>query len=391
MEDYDVFNEMQDIKEVVLIIEDDEKFIINNLLNSNIEVMPIRYSYDLSCFSSEYIELTKSLFTYYYTEENSYDNELLRLKKHFIHYQRKTNIAYIPNKPKYQNLIKMLNELDVICISNKEKLIDIINNKKLILIDSDGTLRKSDGTITDRTLKAIYKNRLIGNKVVICTARPRYHTIEVMKSAHASEIVISSNGSEVYDVKNKKVLFNSFVDKDEVYNLIELAYLNDLRLVLALEDYDYVTKILRNDNQKLLNRNSYKEELENKNIKQCMFIDSKLDLLNKVKEEILKNKKLRIVDEKNINDSYYEDWFCIGDVNSSKGSALLFLSDYLNIKQKNTIAIGNDKNDIPMFEVSGISVAVGNASDEIKNMVDHVTLSNDEDGVAIFLESLLDE
>ena len=60
-----------------------EHFIIN-LLNSNIEVMPIRYSYDLSCFSSEYIELTKSLFTYYYTEENSYDNELLRLKKHYI-------------------------------------------------------------------------------------------------------------------------------------------------------------------------------------------------------------------------------------------------------------------------------------------------------------------
>ena len=42
-----------------------------------------------------------------------------------------------------------------------------------------------------------------------------------------------------------------------------------------------------------------------------------------------------------------------------------------------------------MFEVAGLSVAVANASEDIKNKVDYITLSNDEDGVALFLESLL--
>ncbi len=51
--------------------------------------------------------------------------------------------------------------------------------------------------------------------------------------------------------------------------------------------------------------------------------------------------------------------------------------------------VGNDKNDISMFEEAGISVAVANASDDIKNKADYVTLSNDEDGVAIFLDKLI--
>lgn len=48
-----------------------------------------------------------------------------------------------------------------------------------------------------------------------------------------------------------------------------------------------------------------------------------------------------------------------------------------------------DKNDISMFEEAGISVAVANASDDIKNKADYVTLSNNEDGVAIFFEKLI--
>ena len=102
MEDYDVFNEMQNIKskKSIAIIEDDENFVIENLLDSTFEIMLIRLSYDLSCFSDNYIDKTKALFTFYYNEKNSYENELLRLKKHFIHYQRKPSIAYIPHNNK---------------------------------------------------------------------------------------------------------------------------------------------------------------------------------------------------------------------------------------------------------------------------------------------------
>ena len=390
MEDYDVFDEMQNIKDkrAIIIIEDDENFIIQNLLDSSFEIIPIRFNYDLSCFSNNYIDKTKKLFTYYYNENNSFENELLRLKKHFIHYQRKPIIAYIPSDSKYINLKNMLNEMEIKCISDKEQLINMLNIK-LIFIDSDGTLKKNDSTISGKVKKAIQENKKIGNKIIICTARPRYQTLEVMKEAGADSIIISSNGAEVYDSNDNKIIFNSFIDKDLVIKLVEYAYSKDVRIILAMDDYDYVTKEARNPNQRLLSNINYKEELGECNIKQCMFIDKKSEEIYKIKDLLSTDNRLHIVDEINENSSYEEKWFSIANSNCSKGNAIMALSKYLNIPIENTIAIGNDKNDVSMFEVAGLSVAVANASDDIKSKVDHVTLSNDEDGVATFLETLI--
>ena len=58
MEDYDVFNEMQNLndRQVIAIIEDDEEFVAQKLFSLNsVEVMPIRYNYDLSNFADDYI------------------------------------------------------------------------------------------------------------------------------------------------------------------------------------------------------------------------------------------------------------------------------------------------------------------------------------------------
>lgn len=390
MEDYDVFNEMQNIKDknTIIIIEDDEKIIIQNLLDSFFEIIPIRFNYDLSCFSNNYIDKTKKLFTYYYNEKNSYENELLRLKKHFIHYQRKPNIAYIPNDSKYIKLRNMLNEIGIKCISNKKQLINMLNTK-LIFIDSDDTLKKTDGTISNRVKKAIEENRKAGNKIIICTARPRYQALEVMKESGSDSIIVSSNGSEIYDINDNKIIFNFFVDNDSVIKMVKYAYSKDIRLILTMEDYDYVTKEIRNPNQKLLSKHNYAKELTECNVKQCMFIDQKSDEIYKIKDILSNDNKLHIVDEINENSSYEEKWFSVSNSNCSKGNALKIVSKYLNIPIENTIAIGNDKNDISMFEVAGLSVAVSNASDDIKSKVNHVTLSNDEDGVAVFLETLI--
>ena len=391
MEDYDVFNEMQNIndRQVITVIEDDEEFVAQKLFSLNsVEVMPIRYNYDLSNFNDDYIEKTKALFTYYYNENNSYENEMLKLKKHFIHYQRKPKYAYIPNTDKYKNLKKMLINLGVKCISDKKQLLFEVN-RKLILIDSDDTLKKSDGTISERSKKAIRDNRKAGNIIVICTARPRYQTLEVMRDSDANCIVVSSNGAEIYDSRKEQVLFNSFIDKNLVIKLVEDAFVNDIRLILTTENIEYVTKEVRNPKQVLLSNADYVNVLSECDIKQCMFIDEKKDKIYMEKEVISHFNELHIVDEISENSSYYEKWFSVSNVRCSKGNALKFLSDYLNIPIENTIAIGNDKNDISMFEVAGLSVAVDNASDDIKSKVDYITLSNDEDGVAVFLEEIL--
>lgn len=391
MEDYDVFSEMQNLKNkrCVLIIEDNEEFVISNFLSSEIEVIPIRFSYDLTSFSNQYIEITKQLFTFYYDEKNTYHNELLKMKKHFIHYQRFPFIAYVPSGEKYSNLISILSDLNIECVSDKQLFLNKIhNNRKLILIDSDGTLKRTDGSISSRTKKAILNNKIMGNIVVICTARPRYQTINIMKEADACEIIVSSNGAEIYDCNKNKVLKSIFINKEDVYKLVKCAYLKDVRLILAADDFDYVTKESRNSRQIILNKSEWMNQLKNVNVKQCMFIDKKTQILYEIKKEIENNKNIKIVDEISENDSYDEKWFCVGNSNSSKGSALQFLADYFSISMKNTIAIGNDKNDISMFRKSGYSISVLNASKEIRELTDEVTLSNDDDGVAIILEKI---
>ena len=103
---------------------------IQIVINSDNELIPIRFSYDLSCFSEPYIEKTKTLFTYYFNKDNTFNNELLRLKKHFVHFQRFPFIVYIPLEDKYCNLIKMMKELDIECVHDKNLFISKINNNK---------------------------------------------------------------------------------------------------------------------------------------------------------------------------------------------------------------------------------------------------------------------
>ena len=68
MEDYSP-EELQNIKDkIVMIVEDEET--LYDKISSYAEVIPLRFSYDLSSFSNEYIDKTKSLFTYYYTFYN---------------------------------------------------------------------------------------------------------------------------------------------------------------------------------------------------------------------------------------------------------------------------------------------------------------------------------
>lgn len=122
MEDYSP-EELQNIKDkIVMIVEDDET--LYDEISSYAEVIPLRFTYDLSSFSNEYIDKTKSLFSYYYTIDNFYNNEILRLKKHFKHFMRYPKYLYInKNNPNYELIKKVCNDLDIECITNKELFI----------------------------------------------------------------------------------------------------------------------------------------------------------------------------------------------------------------------------------------------------------------------------
>ena len=256
--------------------------------------------------------------------------------------------------------------------------------KYLIAIDSDGTIRHSDGTISTRTKKVIKELIKKDNIIVICTARPRYHTLEISKKAGIEEYLISSNGTEVF--YNNKVIYSAYLTKSKCKKIYEDAVKNDIRVMFVTDNTEYVTQFTRNDSQVLLDDTNV-DTLLSKKVKQIMIIGKNKEKIKAYKKVINDKYKLNIIDSS--NEEKEEIWFSIISNKASKGIALEKLAEYLNIPMKNTIAIGNDKNDASMLKKAGLSVAVGNATTSIKKEVDYVTLSNDEDGVAAFLETLL--
>ncbi len=258
--------------------------------------------------------------------------------------------------------------------------------KYLIVVDSDGTLKKSDGTISIRTQNIIKKLVSEGHYVVICTARPRYHTKKVSEEAMASKYLISSNGTEIYD-SNKDIIINTiYLSTYDCLSVYEYAKKEDIRIIFVVDDIEYTTQFTRNDNQKILPEDINKFLNENM-VKQCMINGKDHEKIYKFKDYVINNLNVNIVNSSNSNKE--EIWFCIVDRNASKGNALITLAKYLNIPMSNTIALGNDLNDISMFEVAGQSVAVNNANEEAKSYASIITEDNDSDGVAIFLEKLI--
>lgn len=72
----------------------------------------------------------------------------------------------------------------------------------------------------------------------------------------------------------------------------------------------------------------------------------------------------------------------------SKGAALARIADTLSIEREDVVAFGDSHNDLGMLQFAGVGVAMGNASDELKEAADIVTASNEEDGIAVALERL---
>ena len=79
----------------------------------------------------------------------------------------------------------------------------------------------------------------------------------------------------------------------------------------------------------------------------------------------------------------------IGGNTTSKGDALNFLTQMLGLTSKNVLSIGDNPNDSSMLDFAKIAVAVENAHEDIIKLADHITSSNDEDGVAKAVEKFV--
>ncbi|HLT56180.1 MAG TPA: HAD hydrolase family protein, partial [Bacillota bacterium] len=72
-----------------------------------------------------------------------------------------------------------------------------------------------------------------------------------------------------------------------------------------------------------------------------------------------------------------------------KAVGLKKVAQHYNIPKERIIAFGDEDNDMEMIDFAGVGVAMGNAIEPLKNIANHVTKTNEEDGIAEFLEEYL--
>ncbi len=269
-----------------------------------------------------------------------------------------------------------------------------MNNYKIIFIDIDGTLRNNKKEVTPYTAKVIKNAVNYGLLIVLCSARYRKYTIGVSIESNASPLIISSNGADIYNYETHNTIYTKKLDSNTIKELYELATKYDTAIGLDSDVDRYVNRIRHPEREILID--DLEKVIAEHDITQVVLHDPDDIKVRKVIEELkrINNNKIEIKNvSKYLVDSSTQkppNFFCdVGPKNINKGTGIKELLNYLQIPKEQAIAIGDGLNDLDMFYNVGYKVAMGNSIKQVLDASDEITLSNEENGVAEFLNKLI--
>lgn len=261
---------------------------------------------------------------------------------------------------------------------------------QLVVCDLDGTLLNNQQEITPYT-QQVLKEVMKKVPLVIATARPIRDTMRYLNQLGLKTPSIHCNGAIIYSHADQKVIhsntihgelakkfFHSLYHQGAIYHC--WAEQNDRFWVLSEDDEDIQAWI------------SYGVKPVAKGYPNAFF-DQHLDkiLVHGNLEIIIKQIQLEFHDQLTFTFSdSKKKWLEILSKEAGKASAVRYISKYLNVPLKKMVAFGDADNDLEMLESVGLGVAMGNAPNHLKERADKVTLSNEENGVAMLLERLLE-
>ena len=268
-----------------------------------------------------------------------------------------------------------------------------------IALDLDQTTLNHQGRLSERNRQAIESAIRKGVQIVIASGRAVSALPDDICNINEIRYAITSNGAAVYDLHTKECLKQYKMTGDSIEKILhytknlEVAYETFINgqaygqkeyvedpvrfgaSPMAIPYIQSTRKPVTNIRDFLLD---YKEQIES------------IDVV--VKDENLK-KKLRKVFEENISDIYVtssvQQLLEISYQKSGKHSGAAYILEYLGLSREGLAAFGDGDNDAELLKFAEIGIAMENASDACKEAADAVTLSNDADGVAYWIEKLL--
>lgn len=259
---------------------------------------------------------------------------------------------------------------------------------KLIAMDFDGTLLTSDKKITEKNRDVLQKYK--NNKYIIVgiTAR-NLSSVNNVCNINTFNYLILNNGSYIYDVENNIGIDIGHINRNTLINIT-----NNFKDFAEQIDYCSLNKyyIYKKENIK---NNGFTVKINSlEDIKEIIV---RMNIFLKNNEEINKNKKyieskfddLNVFEMSDTDNNNSRKWIALNPKGIDKLKALEILCKKIEISLDEVIFFGDSTNDLSIINKVGLGVAMGNALKEVKDQAKEITLSNDEDGVAIFLDKIL--
>lgn len=261
-----------------------------------------------------------------------------------------------------------------------------------IITDLDGTLLTPDGTISPANKNILKYAMSHGIRVILASGRRYLSTEKFARELDLDEFIIAYSGAWV-----KKTSAPSPVIKYEMPYEASVEYMREIKdrvdlCGVYLDDTFYVEQ--KNDCLERYETKSHLKAVEVPDV--CGFLTGEKRNPTKIftlaKPEILEiitnEMRVRFAGILDFVKSW-ETYLEVGPVGVSKGSSLLELARMENIDLSNCVFFGDQENDISAMEVVGISVAMGNATQEVKQRAMMIAPPNFEDGVAKTLERIM--
>lgn len=266
---------------------------------------------------------------------------------------------------------------------------------KLVALDLDDSLLNNELLISDRTVSAVQKAAEQNIYVVICSGRSPSAILPFVRrldlaGTEQGRYAVASNGSVVVDLHKREEIYSAKVDGDVLAQAKKAAdkvglpcQVYSSSMVYASVDNEYT----RMDSKLTGVPSEVVPDFENfvKSGFAKMMVPGDPKILVGLQKELAARFEGRAVVL--ISKPYFLE---ILPANCGKGEALEFLCGRLGINMKDVMAFGDSMNDESMIVKCGLSVAMSNGLDKIKDEAAFVTrLTNDQDGIADFVEQFV--
>lgn len=278
-----------------------------------------------------------------------------------------------------------------------------MKNIKLISLDLDGTFLNSQRRVPEKNRNLIKQAKERGMEIIISSGSPYdlmpHEELEDLGISYA----ITANGSAIYEFPSKKCIYEESMNTKEIVPILEFLLTKDMHMDLFIQGKGYCPDYTRVIVPKLDVPDARKEYILKNRVwlkEPVAFIMQHNFAIQKITMNFYPDKHGSMVDREKVKE-YLDECQYLSLVSGgwgnleitkngvNKGKALQILCEKLCISLDETAAFGDSLNDLDIIKAAGIGIAMENAMPEVRVAADYVAGTNDECGVAKFVEKIL--